>query len=44
MSEENASIEVKKNMVALPVLTLPDSDKPFIVEADASDFAVKQFY
>ena len=27
-------------MVALPVLALPNSDKPFIVETNASDFAI----
>ena len=27
-------------MVALPVLALPDLDKPFIVDANASDFAI----
>ena len=41
VSEENAFLEIKKIMVALPVLALPDSDKPFIVETDASDFAVR---
>ena len=43
-SEENAFLEIKKIMVALPVLALPNSDKPFIVETNASDFAIKLFY
>ena len=40
VSEENTFLEIKKIMVALPVLALPNSDKPFIVETNASDFAV----
>ena len=39
-SEENAFLEIKKIMVASPVLALPNLDKPFIVETDASNFAV----
>ena len=40
VSEENAFLEIKIIMVASPVLALPDLNKPFIVESNASDFAV----
>ena len=39
-SEENAFLDIKKIMVASLVLALPNLDKPFIVETDASNFAV----
>ena len=41
VSEENAFLDIKKIMVASPVLALLNLDKPFIVETDASNFAIR---
>ena len=36
MAAEQAFQQLKAKMVSLPVLALPDFEKPFIIEADAS--------
>ena len=39
-AEENAFQELKRRITTAPVLIMPDMSKQFIVEADASDFAI----
>jgi len=39
-SQEEAFIKLKDAFCSAPVLTIPDPSKPFIVETDASNFAI----
>ncbi|TDZ13344.1 Transposon Tf2-9 polyprotein [Colletotrichum orbiculare MAFF 240422] len=38
--QEEAFQDIKNQVVSEPVLTIPDPDKPFEVETDASDYAI----
>ena len=42
--QQNAFEELKKQMVAAPVLILPDVSKPFVIHTDASVHAVGRYY
>jgi hypothetical protein len=38
-NQESAFLELKKRFTTSPILSMPDHEKPFHVEADSSDFA-----
>ena len=44
-SEAEAGFQnLKKAMTSAPVLRLPDFERPFCLETDASDWALEQFF
>ena len=42
-SQQKAFIELKHRLCSAPVLTLPDLQQPFEIEADTSDYAIGEF-